>query len=97
MDSKKKYRAKKLKPGELRVYYGVDHDGEGYDVVVQNGKGTGRADRSYLWSVLASERASRSFVGDGTITEPSVIDELMARGYDIETIEFRIKKKVILP
>lgn len=77
------------KDGELKVSW-RKFEGE-YDIVYDGGEGTSRADRSYLHSVLGTKREVRTFTG--TILEPSVLEELEARGYDLTTLRFSIKKK----
>jgi hypothetical protein len=47
------------------------------------------ADRRLLYSAFST----RNYDEHGRLAQPSFIEELEARGYDIETLEFRIKRK----
>lgn len=47
-------------------------------------------DRSLLYGVFCT----KGYDEHGKLTQPSLVDELEARGYDTTTIEFRVKKRV---
>lgn len=83
----KRYRSPKLKPGYLYIYYGR-LEGDDPDVVYANGEGVPRCDRALLHCVMGTKR----LIYDGTY-EPSLFDELAARGYDLDTLKFSIQKK----
>jgi hypothetical protein len=77
-------RNRSWEDGWLTVYWGTDEDGEGPDVVYGS---PCRPDGHLMHAVLSCERYSY----DGT-REPSLRDELVARGYLIETLRFEIKR-----
>lgn len=83
-----------VKPGELHVYYGR-LDGDDPDVIFSNGAGVHRCDRALLYCVFSGERmvldTSQGYLGH--TFDPSFVDELKKRGYDISTIRFSIRKK----
>ena len=78
----RRYRELQAKPGELRVYYGMA-DGEGPDVCFANGPGTGRPDSRLLNTAFCTTLP----------LDVNLVDELQARGYDITTLRFSIRKK----
>lgn len=99
---KKRYRRKHAKPGQLLIYYGkLPHDDP--DVVYAwGGAGANKYDANYLAFVLGSKRQrmvygeERVKNGNNPLTfDPSVLEELEARGYDITTIKFSIMKKEV--
>lgn len=99
---KKRYRRKHAKPGQLLIYYGkLPHDDP--DVVFAWGEaGANRYDASFLTFALSGKR-QRVVYGEDRVKnggwpvvfDPSVIEELEARGYDITTIQFSIMKKEV--
>lgn len=89
---KKRYRTLKAKPGELRAYYGMA-DGEGPDICYAHGDGVSRSDARLLHSTLSGDRMTLDFPGIGHRFDPSFIDELESRGYDITTLRFSVKKQ----
>lgn len=89
-----KRRLKKLKDGTLEVYY-AKHPDDGCDVIYQNGDGTSSADRALLYYIFGCER-QRVPMGKTWLEaeyEPSLVDELVKRGYDITTLKFSIRKR----
>lgn len=80
-------RAKRLKPGRLALYY-AKLPNDGPDVVMHNEVPARRADAHYLHYVMNCPR----FDHKGQ-PEPSVVEELQKRGYDITTINFSIDMK----
>lgn len=88
----KRYRAPKLKEGELRMYYGkVDGD---IDVVYAwQGDSSMRRDTRLLHHFLGSERPDPFAKPIFSKMDPSLLKELENRGYDITTIKFSIMKK----
>lgn len=99
---KKRYRRKHAKPGQLLIYYGkLPHDDP--DVIFAwGGAGANRRDASFLTFALSGKR-QRVVYGEERVKnggypavfDPSVIEELEARGYDITTIQFSIMKKEV--
>jgi len=83
----KRYRRRKSKSGQLQAYYGR-LDGDDPDLIFSNGDGVPRCDRAYLCHALGMARYA--FNGE---REPSVWEELIARGYDPDTFRFSIMKK----
>lgn len=80
---------KKAAPGELRMFYG-QLPGEYDDVIIARGDGTSQFDAALLHWVICSDRPP-AIPGDPY--QPNLIRELKDRGYDITTLEFRIRKK----
>ncbi len=88
---KKRYRILPYKPGTLRVYWGK---AERWDnpSVVYNGENNAC---SFLAFALEHRRPALEHF-KGTFkheAEPSILQELEARGYDLTTLKFSIKKK----
>lgn len=95
----KRYRRVIPKPNRLSTYYGRDDDGN-VDVCFAHGLGCARADAHLLNLVFATKRCRPAWPSDKEwntpfphVWEPSFIDELEARGYDITTLKFSIQKK----
>lgn len=98
----KRYRRRHAKPGQLLIYYGkLPHDGP--DVIYAwGGGGANKRDASFLTYALSGKR-QRMVYGDERVRngghplvfDPSVLEELEARGYDITTIKFSIMKKEV--
>lgn len=86
----KKYRAPKAKPGELKMQYGkLPYDSP--DICMTWGDGCSKRDGNYLYWMLCCKR---QVFKDGKMEfDPSFIEELEARGYDVTTIKFSIQKK----
>lgn len=82
----------RAKPNQIRLKYGLC-EGE-RDYVAAHGDGTDRQDSYLLFDVLAYMRKPRPCAIPGwKPDEPSILDELEARGYDIKTLEITIQKK----
>ena len=85
----KRLRHKKCEPGQLRMYWGPGDNGDYPDVfIVQGGAEGQRRDSALLYSLFCAKRPA---FGKREL-EPSVLDTLKARGYDITTLEFSIKR-----
>lgn len=91
----KRYRKPKLKDGELRIYYGkVPHDGP--DVILAwQGNSEMKRDTNLLHYYICSKRPDPHKLPIFSVMQPSLIEELAARGYDITTLKFSIMKKAI--
>jgi hypothetical protein len=90
---KKRYRRVDAKPGELKIRYGTDGNGE-RDIVYAWGDGVPKGDSWLLHSFFGWARTRPSMDSmDGYVTDPSLLEELNARGYDITTLKFSIQKK----
>ncbi len=59
------------------------------DMCIYYGDNTPRCDRALVMYMLCSERLN---YGGGV--EPSFIDDLESRGYDLDTLKFSIEKKI---
>lgn len=91
--SEKRFRAPKLKYGELRIYWGkVPH--ENPDVVLAyQGDHMMKRDSNMLHSFICSQHPDPFAKPLFSKMNPSMIEELEARGYDITTLKFSIMKK----
>ena len=84
----KRFRSPKAKPGELKAQWGkLPHDTP--DLCYAWGDGVSRADGHLLHNVLSGER----FRPGSFERDPSLLDELKARGYDLTTLKISIQKK----
>jgi hypothetical protein len=92
----RRFRPQHAKPGELRAYYGRA-EGVGPDVCFANGPGTDRADRRLLHDALACKRPDVDIVSGWQRQNPSLLDELERRGYDLTTLRFSVRKKADSP
>ena len=81
---------KKAAPGELRMFYGRLPNDSAPDVVIAWGAECSKRDGALLHYILCSKRPPSL---NGEPWEPSLVDELVSRGYDLSTIEFRVRKK----
>lgn len=88
----KRFRKPKLKDGELRVYWGrVPH--EEPDIVLSwQGDRTMKRDTNLLHYAFCSKHPDPFARPIFSKMDPSLIDELKARGYDITTLKFSIQK-----
>ena len=85
----KRFRRPVLKDGELQMYYGKLPKDQPDVIIDWRGQPDMKRDSYYLYLALCCPRRL-----EGLKFEPSFLDELKARGYDIQTIKFSIKKKV---
>lgn len=85
---KKRFRAPIAKPGDLKMYWGKVQDSLSHQVCGAWGDGSSKRDLHLLFGALCEPRnrymASEQY--------PSIVDELIARGYDITTLKFSIQK-----
>lgn len=95
----KRWRSRKAKPGQLLVYYGKA-DGDGPDVCFAWGEGCNRRDGAMLHYHLSGKRQREVYGaeqvkngGRPVVFDPSFLEELDARGYDLTTIKFSVQKK----
>ena len=85
----KRFRAPKAKPGELKAQWGkLPHDTP--DMCYAWGEGVNRADARLLSNALGGKNYL-----PGLGLEPSLIDELEKRGYDLTTLRFSVQKKAL--
>ena len=89
----KRYRKPKLKDGELRIYYGkVPHENPDVILAWQGNSGM-KCDTNLLHYYICSKRPDPHKLPIFSVMQPSLIEELEARGYDITTLKFSIMKK----
>lgn len=89
----KRFRRPVLKDGELRVYWGkLPHDSP--DIIYEwKGNSSMRYDSRLLHYHFSSRRPDPFTKPLFSKMDPSLIEELEARGYDITTVKFSIMKK----
>lgn len=84
----KRYRNPKVIEGQIKMQRG-NVDGAP-DMCIFYGDNVPRCDRALVMNYLCSTRLNwRQEV------EPSLIDELERRGYDLETLRFSIERKIV--
>ena len=79
---------KRAKPGQLRAFYGR-LPGDSPDVIYSWGDGVSKRDGHLLHAIIGSERPPTI---PGEPWQPSLLDMLRDRGYDLATLEFSIRK-----
>lgn len=89
--SAKRFRRRKYKDGQLLVYYGR-LDGDSPDVIFQRGAGVPKSDAHLMYSIFGAKRQSHDFATGQAVYSDSLTEELISRGYDISTLEFKIRK-----
>lgn len=94
--SVRRYGMPRARSGELKAQWGSSADA-GTDLFFCGGDGVGGSDRALLHYALSCPRFAGP-MGDGAY-EPSLIEELVLRGYDPQTLRFSIRKRepVIIP
>jgi hypothetical protein len=70
-------------------------DGDAPDTCIFYGDNVPRADRALVMNVFCLERQHTDLSTLQPRFEPSLIDELDSRGYDLDTLRFSIKRKEI--
>lgn len=92
--STKRFRRPKLKDGELRMYWGkLPHDSPNV-VLAWQGDSSMKRDTNLLHYVMCSQKPKVNVnTVDWSQMQPSLIEELKARGYDITTLQFSIRKR----
>lgn len=87
---KKRYRLPKPKPGELRLAWGkIPNESSAPELCYIWGDGVPAGDKHLLHRYFSVERPRY-----GSEVDPSFLEALEARGYDLSTISFSIRKKV---
>lgn len=88
---RRRLRAPTAAPGELMMRWGkMPHDAP--DMCFSWGAGCSKRDGALLHWLLASPRKDYRYE-DGVVFEPSFLEELAARGYDLTTLRFSVRKK----
>lgn len=83
----------RVRAGQLKLQYGKIA-GHKPDIVVAWGDGTCRADASLIMNALtAPQMTSARDSLFGYEFEPSIVEELERRGYDVTTLRFSIEMK----
>lgn len=91
--AKKRWHTPTAKPGQLKIVYGREDRYSRPDVVVAwGGHGADKCDARMAMHALTEKRMTRAFPSMDIIFEPSLIEELEARGYDITTLRFTIQR-----
>jgi hypothetical protein len=87
-------RRPKIKDGELKVYWGrLPHDNP--DIIIEyRGDHTMKRDSNLLFCVLTNKSVDPFTKPLFSKMNPSLAEELEARGYDITTLKFSISKKI---
>lgn len=92
-------RRRQPKPNTIEAYYGRDDDNN-IDVCFAWGSGCEKADARLLHSVMTTKQCRPAWPSDKEwntpfphVYEQSFLEELEARGYDLKTLKFSIKKK----
>ncbi len=90
----KRYRTPTAKPGEIKIVYGRIDRHNNPDLCVAWGSGTDMKCTGSLMMHAITEKTLRAkFPGPGHEYQPSLIEELEARGFDITTLRFSVMKK----
>lgn len=87
----KRYRRPKVKEGQIIVQRGKI-DGA-VDICIFYGDNVPRCDRALVINSLATERQRTDLSTMQPAFDPSLLDELEARGYDLDTLRFSIERK----
>jgi hypothetical protein len=94
----KRWRTPKAKPGELVARWGTVEGST--DICYAWGDGINKSDSHLLHSVLSTPRTRLNWDAEfpasrfnATVDEPSLLAELEARGYDLTTLRFSVRKK----
>lgn len=97
----RRYRRRNAKPGQLLVYYGKLPHNNPDIVFAWGGEGADKHDAMLLHYALSCKRQRMVYGpererngGHPLVFDPSVIEELESRGYDITTLTLSIQKKV---
>ena len=90
----KRLRTPKLQDGELRMYWGRECRGSVPEIMFawQGDRGM-KHDANLLHYMMCSKRPDLTATPLFSVMQPSLIEELDARGYDLTTLKFSIKKK----
>jgi len=87
----KRYRSPKLAEGQIKVQKGkIDGD---VDMCIFYGDNVPRCDRALVLNALCGKRQYWDFKTRLPLFDQSLIDELESRGYDLDTLQFSIKRK----
>jgi hypothetical protein len=92
----KRLRKPKLEDGELRMYWGREPRDVPEIMLAWQGDSGMKRDANLLHYILCTKKPKVRIDGvDWSQMEPSLIEELHSRGYDLTTLKFSIKKKTV--
>lgn len=91
----KRLRKPKLKDGELMVYWGREPHSSPDIIFAWQGDASMKRDSSLMYYHMACQRPDPNVQPIFSKMCPSLIEELIARGYDITTLKFSIMKKQV--
>ena len=89
----KRYRRPKVTDGQMKVQKGRI-DGDYPEMCIFYGDNVPRCDRALVMNAFFSERQHTDLSTRRPVFSPSFIDELEARGYDLDTLKFSIERKM---
>jgi len=90
----KRLRKPKLKNGELRMYWGREAWQKTPDIMYAwQGDRTMKRDAHILHNVISTKQPDLFAAPLFSKMNPSLLEELEARGYDLTTLKFSIMKK----
>ena len=90
----KRLRTPKLQDGELRIYWGREpHDRTPDIMFAWQGDRSMKRDTNLLHYMMCSKHPDPNAKPLFSVMRPSLMEELDARGYDLTTLKFSIKKK----
>lgn len=89
----KRYRAPKVTEGQIKLQKGRV-DGE-VDICIFYGEGIPSCDIALVMNAFTSKRMHFDYSKRLPEFDLSFIEELEARGYDLDTLRFSIEKKII--
>ena len=85
------------KPGQLKVQWGkAERSDEPSLIYLWGGDGAAKSDARVISDAIEGKRFSPTFSG-GYEVQPSIVDELRARGYDLSTLKITISQLPALP
>ena len=90
MNSRGRATTKKAAPGQLRMFYGRLPRDSAPDICYAWGEGCSKLDVALLNYVIGSKRPP---LNPRDPFEPSLLEDLESRGYDLSTLVFSIRKK----
>lgn len=90
----KRWRTPTAKPGEIKIAYGKVDRHSNPDLCVAWGEGVDmRCTGRLIMHAITEKRLRAKFSSPGYEYEPSLLEELEARGFDITTLKISIQRK----
>ena len=87
-------RGPKAKPGELKIQWGkLPGRGETPELIYVWGDGCSKQDSHLMHNAMAAKQPDPFVKPIFSRMNPSFVEELEARGYDLTTLRFYIRKK----